>query len=333
VPGWFAEFADFYATQTGRQVKWSDLAKSLSSISAMSDILQRWLRRVRPGLVMVDNWYNGVMIAAAIAAHRLRIPVMDIQHGIQEKSHSAYHGWLKEPAGGWEARPHVFWVWGKKAEDLLHHTNKIRQQVLRGGNPWLRRWLSKTDPDIQTACESVNNLISGYSRSILVTLTSPTNLGLEAIKAVIRKSPCGWVWLVRAHPRETVDCHDLEQELLSPDGTRVYVHNANDKPLYALLRSVDAHVSIDSTCANEALVFGVPTILVSELGETSFREFVQDGIMFYAESPDDFEDAAERALNVGPRNLEKAGRVIFSADDDDTDVALDRVVELARAKS
>ncbi len=332
VPGWFAEFSSFYMSQTGRQLKWNDLAKSLSSISAMSGILERWLRRSRPGLLMVDNWYNGVTLAAAVAAHRLRIPVMDLQHGIQEQSHSAYHGWLKEPPDGWEARPGMFWVWGEKAESLLHQTNKIRQLVLRGGNPWIRQWLSKADPDTQAACAGVRKLTEGYSRAVLVTLACPISLSLEAIKAVIRKSPPDWIWLVRGHPRESVNCHDLEEEFSPPAGARVLVHNATDWPLYALLTSLDVHVSIDSTCANEALAFGMPTILISEQGANYFRSFVEAGVMFHARTPDDFCATAERALQADRMHLKRTGQEIFSADDRDLEAALDSVAQIARSR-
>ena len=79
----------------------------------MSYLFERWLRRARPGLIVLDNWCNGPMFAAALAAHRLGIPVMDLRHGIQEHTHSYYHCWHRAPSGGWPGRPDIFWGLGR----------------------------------------------------------------------------------------------------------------------------------------------------------------------------------------------------------------------------
>jgi predicted glycosyltransferase len=139
--------------------------------------------------------------------------------------------------------------------------------------------------------------------------------------------------LVRAHPREKVDCHAIEQELRAQNGARVYVHNANDWPLYAVLRSVDIHVTINSTCANEALAFGTPTILINEEGATTFRTFIDAGVMFHARTPDDFCDTVERALKVDSTNLKRAGQEIFSADEKDLEAAIDSITDIVRSGS
>ena len=331
VPDWFHEFASWYHGLIGQRLTWECLAVHLAETVPMSNIIERWLRCARPGLVVVDWWVNGPMMAAALAAHRLGIPVMDLQHGIQEQTDSAYHLWCKEPAGGWGARPDIFWVRGERAEHLLYETNRIQQEVLCGGSPWIRRWLSKTDPDLETTCAEVRKLIDGYSRSILVTLLCPASLCFQYLKAVIAKAPTNWIWLVRAHPREKVDLQCIEQELGNSGRAAVRSHNATEWPLYALLRSVDLHVSNHSTCSNEALAFGKPTVLTGEAGLAIFREFVNQGVMFYAERPENFYEIAERAFAVDPARLKHAGRSLFVVDEGDTIRAVNRVVEVVHS--
>jgi hypothetical protein len=330
-PSWFAEFASFRHRQLDRHFSWESLVPHIASMLPMSNIFERWLRRARPGLVVLDNWYNGPMIAAALAAHRLGIPVMDLQHGIQEQTHSSYHWWHKAPPGGWPSRPDIFWVWGARTESLFHETNRIDQEVLRGGSLWIRRWLSNTDPHIETACAELRRQLEGYSRSILVTLPCPASLCLRYLKDTIAKSPRNWIWLLRSHPREKLDRQRIEQELGCSAGVTVRFHNATEWPLYALLREVDLHVTVDSTCANEALAFRKPTILISKAGLSYFREFVDGDVMLHAERPEDFCDAADRALLIGPARLQQVACSLFSMDEGDTTRAVARIVEIVES--
>ncbi len=330
-PDWFPEFASFYHGQLDQRLSWGSLVANLASMMPMSIIFERWLRRTRPGLVVLDNWCNGPMFAAALASQRLGIPVMDLQHGIQEHTHNYYHCWHKAPPGGWPGRPDIFWVWGARTETLFHETNRIGQEILRGGSLWIRRWLSNTDPHLETACAEVRRLLEGYSRSILVTLTNPPSRCLRYLKDTIAKSPKNWIWLVRSHPREIIDRQRIEQELGCSARVTVRAHNATEWPLYALLREVDLHVSVESTCANEALAFGKPTVLISETGLLNFREFVDAGVMFYAECPEDFYDAVDRALQIGPARLKHAACSVFSMDEDDTTRAVARIVEIVQS--
>jgi len=330
-PSWFPEFASFYHAQLHRDLSWESLAGKLAEMLPMSNILERWLQRARPGLVVLDNWYNGPMVSAALAAHRLGIPVMDLQHGIQEQTHFAYHWWHKEPIGGWEARPDIFWVWGERTENLFHETNHIQQEILRGGNPWILRWLSETDPDIEATCGEARRLVERHSRSILVTLPSPPSLCLPFLKDIISTSPSNWVWLIRTHPRETIDPQPIERELGNSSRAEVRLQQATEWPLYALLRAVDLHVSNNSTCSNEALAFGKPTILISKPGLAHFREFVETGVMFYTERHEDFFETAERALEVDPACLKRAARSVFVVDESETSRAVNRIVEVVRS--
>jgi predicted glycosyltransferase len=95
---------------------------------------------------------------------------------------------------------------------------------------------------------------------------------------------------------------------------------------------VDLHVSSYSTCSNEALAFGKPTILLSEQGLAIFREFVEEGIMFYAERANDFCEIAEQAFAVDPARLKGAGRSLFVVDENDASRAVKRVSEVVESQ-
>lgn len=330
-PRWFAEFATFYKEQLDRDLSWENMVQYFSYMVPVSIILERWLRLARPNLVVLDNWYNGQMFAVTLAAHRLGIFVMDLQHGMQEQTHNAYHWWHKEPGGGWSVRPDLFWVWGERAENLFYETNRIQQEILRGGNLWIRQWLSRTDPASETACKEAKKLLEGYSRSVLVTTPPRASDFFRYLKKVISRAPSNWTWIIRTHPLGELDRESIEKELSSSGQAHFQLHKATEWPLYAWLGVVDLHVTVDSTCANEALAFGKPTVLVNKAGLSFFSDFVDRGIMFYAERAEDFFSVAERALDVDPARLKDAARSMFVLDESDTGRAINRVAEIVHS--
>jgi hypothetical protein len=80
------------------------------------------------------------------------------------------------------------------------------------------------------------------------------------------------------------------------------------------------------------LAFGKSTILLSEQGLAMFREFVEKGIMYYAQRPGDFYGVAERAFTVDPVQLKCAGQSLFVVDEKDTSCAVSRVVEVVESQ-
>src|SRR5690606_5583780 len=91
----------------------------------------------------------------------------------------------------------------------------------------------------------------------------------ELLQACLRKSPRHVRWLIRLHRQMSDDPTALEQRLRR-SGAAVDVVNASRLPLYALFGVATCHVTGFSTCAIEALAFGVPTLLTHESGRAAF---------------------------------------------------------------
>ncbi|VFM94984.1 MAG: hypothetical protein BECKG1743D_GA0114223_102962 [Candidatus Kentron sp. G] len=308
-PAWFHEYARVHRELLGSDSSWHEIVLRIRYFMWMSHVMARWIRRSGVHAVMLDCWTNWEMIQAAIAAHRLGLPVMDIQHGIQEHAHHSYHGWRKEPPGGYAIRPDGFWVWGERAEKLYGQTNLIGPEVIRGGNPWLDRWCTNTDPVLAREIAGVREHTRGFRRAILVTTSIPAGKKLFYIRKMIALSPRDWLWFIRLHPSVNRERNAIEQELAELGGERILVEEGTQRPLYALLQVADLHASIESTCAYEAFAFGKPTILIDSSGAMIFREFVASSAMFFAERPEDFGDMAKLALKTDPAVLKKSGTV------------------------
>jgi hypothetical protein len=328
-PAWWDALNSFHIQHLGRDLNWNLIVEHFSGFRPYSKIIERWLRRAQPGLLVVDCWTNWPAVAASVAAHRLGIPVLELQHGIQEQSHSAYHGWRKEPSGGWDMLPDAFWVWGSRAE-ALYKTNRITHEVIRGGSLWLRQWVNEDAPDIAQACKWARSFTAGSDYSILVTLGDPASHEIEFLNNVLAESPSNWRWLVRMHPNSRFERAAILSALNWPSHAIVNVYESSEWPLFAMLKAVDLHVTNCSTSTNEALAFGTPSITFGELGLSMFDELIQDGIVFHTPDASGFYAAVARASQCNRELMRQAAESLFTLDADSVAQAVKRIHQIVR---
>ena len=77
-------------------------------------------------------------MALSLACSRLKINLVDYQHGSQNDFHPMYSNWNSVPKEGYEIIPDYFWMWGnifaKKIKIWSSIINKHNTFV--GGNLW-----------------------------------------------------------------------------------------------------------------------------------------------------------------------------------------------------
>ena len=301
-PPWFETLAAWAAEVLDADISWSNLAIDFRRVISASTRLESWLLRARPRVLVLDCWYGREQLGAAIAAHRLGIPVVDLQHGVQGAGHFAYAGWSPPPAGGYEVFPDRFWVWGENDAESLLASNPgaiAHDQVEVVGNRWLSDWTERDDPRRQPELRRASRLI-GDRHAVLVTLQEGVSTE-RVLEPLIRQAPSDWLWLVRLHRRMTVDPRRLEADLRRATGGRVDCVRNTRLPLYALLRGCAWHVTGFSTCAQEALAFGVPTLLTHQSGEHAYAHFVSRGVMWPHRTA---AESVERLAGRGPQLAE-----------------------------
>lgn len=282
-PDWFAELQPLFLKMTGRSLKWREVDAHIVLVTAMAGIFERWLKKVRPKVIIEICWYSNRTMALNLAARRLGIKTVDLQHGVQGKGHFAYSGWQKFPTQGYEVMPTSFWCWGQaSAAELVAYNPGLQSKakVLIGGNPWLNKW--RPHPFQQR--------ISDSRKKILVTLQHDiSNVLLEGIK----NSPESWRWLIRFHPARSAKNRATDLALFSATGHKgIETDIENELPLYKCLQECDVHVTESSTCALEALAFGVGTVVLSDtrLGRVGcfyFSSYIEHNVMHVANNADE----------------------------------------------
>ena len=303
-PPWFRDYARWAGGIQARRSGWPECERLIRYVSTISQVFGKWLRASGCRLLVVDCWYPSVAMAATLAASRLKIPVVEFQHGLQGAASLAYSHWEKAPADGWETMPGYFWVWGQEDAERIVRTNRALaspDRAIVGGNLWINKWRGKVDLGVEEEARACREMAKGRGKSVLVTLQKGVEFRTQLFRA-ISESPRDWLWMVRLHPRMLRELNAIEGELRSLGHPGVNVRGTSALPLYPLLQTADVHVTWFSTCSIEALVFGVPTVLLHSFGCKTFRRHVDAGVMAGASTAEEILGGI-RLLSGVPRSL------------------------------
>lgn len=281
---WLGTFLRAFGSEFGTSVSEQRAIRLLDGVAGAASFFQPRFEAAGTTRLLLDTWYGWRSLGACVAAHRCGAEVVDIQHGLQGSGHFAYSGWAVRPESGFEAMPDRYWVWGQwDAESLVRENPEVirRQDVRVVGNPWLNSWRDASNPRWASSLRAAQALVDGASRVILVTLQAGIPYR-ERLLPLLENSPNNWRWLLRLHRRMDVSPRALASELGARCAASIEVEQASTMPLYALFRAADLHVTWFSTCAIEALAFGLPTLLLHPSGGNAFSQFIGEGVMYEA---------------------------------------------------
>src|SRR5262249_31534185 len=113
-------------------------------IERFAAMYRRILERLTPRVVYVVCYYGSERFAMLLAAHRLGIQTVDIQHGYSGDLHWGYSRWTNiPPGGGFELLPRYFWCWGEdefKSMSAWAEKSRGAHHVRTGGNLFANMW-------------------------------------------------------------------------------------------------------------------------------------------------------------------------------------------------
>lgn len=285
-PPWFKDLAPLAQELLERELLWGEVEGKIRRLQQSSLVFGEWLQAAGAKLLVSVCWYDINVMAATLAAKRLGLVSVDLQHGLQDEAHFAYSCWEGSPSGGYELVPGMFWNWGERqATQLIKNNPAFRtSSFIAAGNSWLNGWRTEGDNFIARVGldSSFKDKLKKSTKRILVTLQGYGSYD-DLVLSGIEKSPADWLWLIRLHPATRPEvARRLKERLDIAAPARVEYDRATCLPLYALLKACDIHVTGHSTCALEALAFGKPTIIVSQDGVDSYGDYIEAGVMAFA---------------------------------------------------
>jgi hypothetical protein len=283
------------------------LRRDVLFVRLLADQYATWLRRARPRLGFVANSSLSEQ-AFCLACRELDIVSVEVQHGVQGELHPSYGSWFAVPREGWPTRARVFWSWDEPSAAAINQWATLaphRHVAIVGGDPWREQ---TTDPESESnrrAERLIEERMRGVAaqRHILVTLTSTGEAVPAEIQALVGSAPPGWCFWFRLHPVGQAERLREARRVLGPLGVDPsLIEFATETPLHALLRRMDAHVSVgQSTVIAEAAVHGVPSVATSPGAVDAYPVEAAAGLVRSATTATGLLAAIERMLNAERR--------------------------------
>lgn len=236
-------FADRYLEIT---LKWARFWKKI-------------LRSIKPNEVRLLCYYGTNMYGLCLASNRLKIPVVDMQHGAQGKLHSAYNFIGNLPKGGYQVLPSHFSVWDIQSRIDLEYAKLVKNEsILMEGNPWINYHRQKYKESNQTK-----------KIDILYTLQTGVEVP-EFIYTSMEATSDYCFWVLKTHPIMQKDETEKISNRLSQLKLTNHVKIDVENNLLELMLNSKAHVSAFSGSLVEARLLNIPNIIISAIGANTF---------------------------------------------------------------
>jgi hypothetical protein len=301
------------------------LARRAGLLGRWANLFTRYLKTSGARLVLMTYYYSMEGMALCLAARRLGIPCVDVQHGVQARYHYAYAPWLCAPTGGYNTLPTVFWCWdAESASQIGEWAGAQGARVLTGGNPWQALWEDADSPMTKRELERIDGVRMAQPARRHILLSLQWDAGLTAqLRDLLSASPADWQWWVRPHPVQAGGREAMRAMLEQCAPGRYELDFAADAPLPLLLAQFDAHVTRSSTVVREAAQAGLRSLVLDPAARDYYGAELDCGMAVAAESTQDAL-AALAGIIAQPRSVatRPVQRALASA-------ALDELCQLA----
>lgn len=222
-----------------------------------------------------SNYYDPEGLAINSAANHLEIISYCAQHGCQSKSHPAFSQWTNVPINGYEMLPDIFLCWDRdSANTVSEWASKINHHEVKvTGYKWPQLW---RDGTIEYSRKKYLQKLSYDKLNILFTMQPSIEIS-PMINEMINQFPDEVNWWMRLHPRQIGSQEHSDLQQLYKNSKNIFVVEATNEPLPAIMINIDLHLTGFSSCIYEAMLFKVPTILINPMGKDYYSEAIRSG--------------------------------------------------------
>ncbi len=262
-----------------------------NSFQIKIDFFIKVLKTIKPKKIFLLCFYDTEeMFAIIVAANKLKIKTIEMQHGSLGELHLSYGSWSKMPKEGYSIFPTTFLSWDKHSKNIIDDWSKniISHNCILTGNPWIDYWNKKSskykhNDFILYSLQPIND---NFNK------TFPDNL----IQVIIESK---YKWFIRLHPREINSIssiiHFFKTKKISK---KVNLLDATRDPLPILIKNAKLHVTFSSGCTIEASLMNVKTVLLGIVGNNYYSDLIKQGKAIYLDiNHSNFEKLFTNQLN------------------------------------
>lgn len=274
-PEWFGDYSALCLDVMGRSISWAEVLDLLFILETYANFFEEIYAKSKVKYVFIVCWFDLLSMAIILAAKRLGVTSIEMQHGYQGLNHSAYSMWFRSPVNGYELVPDIFWSWGDDSKGELERLSPglLRSSsAISGGNLWLNKWREGNRVE----------RIAGHKNRILVVLQRDP---LDMIIDVINVASPQMEWIFRFHPARssTLRLRDVEY-IKSRVSKNLKFEYPEITPLYESFQNIDLIITEGSVVALEALAFGLQSVIVgntdlSRQALIDYNSFIKKGLM------------------------------------------------------
>ena len=215
---------NFYNSLTERRTKYS-----VFNIYNKSLFFEKLYKLTKPKEIFILCYYNSLeTYAIVLAASRLNLRLVEMQHGPQSNIQSAYSNWVKVTDNNFKLIPKVFWNWDLESNAIIKNWSKNLENTSSfiGGNIWVDYWKSKSNK------LKFNNYVLYTLQSLSLEILFP-----ETIIKAIKESK--YLWMLRLHPRQLAE-KDIIIQFLKDKKVfdKVNIEEATNLPLPLLMNGI-----------------------------------------------------------------------------------------------
>lgn len=261
--------AQLVQQETGVRLDPAMLRMRVSTVHWQARLYGALLRRLRPRAVLVCDTGE---YALRIAAGRRRIPFIELQHGVFDRSHrDAVPVWVEGDGLALMLPDRLacrgaFWV------ERLADTRQGRDAAIAVG--------SEAIDDARCARAAWRR--DGLRRIVLTTQGLASAALADWTARLLEAAPPGLEWqlTIKLHP--VYDAGTRAYDTLATHARVRIVDGAAQPNVFALLAEADLHLSINSACHYDAAALGVPSGVVPLAGHEDMLDAADGTIIFIA---------------------------------------------------
>lgn len=271
-----------------KALKIPELVAQVMFLNELADTFTARLKKIKPRIVIHECWYANAKMALALAAHRLNIPVVEIQHGIAAGSgrHQAYYDWSKIPDGGYALMPDYMWAWDEDDYKAMEPWAKEGMRPFVGGHPMNLIWLD-SESALSNYYQTKYDKEYGYDKpTILMTLQWGEPYPQWIIDFINEHEEFNW--LIRLHP--VIDAHEKKFMEQIRDKVNIHKYSPRTFPLEILLKNVEVHITLHSSVVLDAEPFNCPSIVMHPEGKELYSKQIAKGLACYADNADELQE-------------------------------------------
>lgn len=272
LPG-FEEFRQELSSQydVGKRLTLEAIQEAVVSIEQHAYLFKILLRKTGAQEAISMCYYNDTRehFGLNLAAHRMGITSVDVQHGGQGISHLAYSQFYKLPeTRQYELLPSSFWCWDEASAASIQtwiNEGSAKHSVRIIGHPWFQ-FLKFTQ-------------ITKETKPIIVYSLQPfQTLLLSQVIECIQETGNAFSWILRLHPSMQWRKDEL-MELIRINKLESAIHEQTFSPLTLPETLAQAHLHITRTSGTviEATLMGVTTLILDSDGAQAYKQYIAAG--------------------------------------------------------